>query len=1186
MRVMTGKIRLKNRILAIFMVLCLVLPFFGIKIPDRAVAAVVGPASATELTGGTPKTLSSGLYYVTKDVSYTNTSAGGNGLAIKSGATVYIYIPSGCTLTATGGAGNKTIGGGAGIYLPSGATLILLGEGTVKATGGKGGNGGSGDSGYSSNIIVGGTYTASRGGTGGTGGGGGGAGIGTSGGTGASASSNYGSSWNPSRDTGGNGKSGTAGNSGSSAVAMGTLYQASTITINATGGTAGTKGSNGSAGSNAYTSNDKSDERGIAGGAGGGGGGAGYAGANIGTGGGGGGQGGGGGSAGYIWGAYYVGAGGGGGGAGSVTGTGGTYSSYSQFSTAKDRTCGRTQTATSGSGTSGGQGASAYIYNSSGSTKTSGTGGSGGSGGSAGSAATSKSAQVLTNAQYLSYTVTFAGADNNASQEYYFSQNNTITVPDYTPEKGKSFWGWKVTAGASTLPTQSKAKSVDSDSLLAEDATIYQPGDVITLGTATYGNVTLKALVHEWSFSVSESATNTIRAICSSAADGCVYHDTALTVTLDAEDMEYSGNSYNKVSVSDEITGVAGETGATLGSIKYYKVSDDGTETELPSAPYNVGNYKAKITLTSAGSDYTAEDTFVIEETAMKDKRSFWQTWRTDSNFSLFRTLDWEVQAVSLEEDIWALNSIQQAADGAVTEALLTNRSKPTSLTIKLQDDMSMEGIEIEVYQILSITDVKEDGSYSYTLSDKGFLPFFSQYFQVPEDELTDTKILELLGSLEENRDKNSFANALKVFIDTENSDGDEDYITPMPKEIGIRDQYSMTLDISRQYKYKNGVETYSRGLGYYFITRSDAVDDTYTLRVIDEPQTTLTLKGSALSISKSGDQVVMKVGDIVNYTLESKMLNTVGSQDFVYIIYDWLEETMEADMDSFQVYVLDAGGNKEPLAEGADYTIKKTTQSIEGQTELQEVIAITFLFDGKSVFYQDAHMGDTILVNYKAKMTKTATNGTLAGRENHNRAWIEYGRAGDTDTTVKKKWDVYTLSLSIHKTDESGKPLKNAEFILYEVGDFLGLHPLKFSRHSDGYYYYDNVKGVSTLITDEEGNIEIHGLDETSLKLKETKPPAGYQAVDTQIITITINENVKNDRFLDLKAETDGDNLSQLMTNFEEGSITLTIKDPTEGSSDLPATGGRGRILIYVIGSLMLMAGIGGFVISRKRKA
>ena len=74
-------------------------------------------------------------YYATGDLSFTNSTVGGSGLTIQG--TVYLYIPSGTTLTCTGAHANGQMGGGAGIELTEGNTLYLLGSGTLNGTDGR-----------------------------------------------------------------------------------------------------------------------------------------------------------------------------------------------------------------------------------------------------------------------------------------------------------------------------------------------------------------------------------------------------------------------------------------------------------------------------------------------------------------------------------------------------------------------------------------------------------------------------------------------------------------------------------------------------------------------------------------------------------------------------------------------------------------------------------------------------------------------------------------------------------------------------------------------------------------------------------------------------------------------------------------------------------------------------------------
>ena len=246
-------------------------------------------------------TLYTGHYYVSEDVTFSN-GATGSGLTIADGATVYLYIPHGVTLTARGGHASGKTGAGAGIELPESSTLYLQGKGTVKATGGNAANGGNGNGGDDAYLDYDETILGGSGGKGGDGGGGAGAGIGTrggSGGNGGSGGQRTGSSGDECTQYGVDGNPGSAG---SGANAMGTLYVETTfgLDVDAKGGSKGSGGSGGSGGRNACE--HPSSNLYLAGGGGGGGaGGGGGEASDIGTGGCGGGGGGGGAAGNVNW---------------------------------------------------------------------------------------------------------------------------------------------------------------------------------------------------------------------------------------------------------------------------------------------------------------------------------------------------------------------------------------------------------------------------------------------------------------------------------------------------------------------------------------------------------------------------------------------------------------------------------------------------------------------------------------------------------------------------------------------------------------------------------------------------------------------------------------------------------------------------------------------------------------------
>ena len=238
-------------------------------------------------------------YYTAFDRTFSNSNAGGSGLTILG--TVYLYIPSGKTITCTGANATAPTGGGAGIELTEGNTLYLIGSGSLVATGGNAANGSNGAGGGDASTDKWYWVWSGAGGRGGNGGGGAGAGIGSRGGTGGAggaggAAIQEGYDCSPTT-----GNVGSNGQNGGTAAAMGTLYiydgsQALTPQTDIHGGGQGTTGGNGGAGGRHVIIDDGEPAwfRTMGGGGGGAGGGFGGAGSNIGTGGPGGGGGGGG----------------------------------------------------------------------------------------------------------------------------------------------------------------------------------------------------------------------------------------------------------------------------------------------------------------------------------------------------------------------------------------------------------------------------------------------------------------------------------------------------------------------------------------------------------------------------------------------------------------------------------------------------------------------------------------------------------------------------------------------------------------------------------------------------------------------------------------------------------------------------------------------------------------------------
>lgn len=440
-------------------------------------------AAWTALTEGSTTGMTLGAadattyYYMTENLTFSNNTAGGSGLTIQG--TVYIYIPSGVTLTATGADGEGTTGGGAGILVPSGTTLNIFGKGTIVATGGKAANGGNGGNGTAASFVSP-IYYAGIGGAGGNGGGGAGAGIGTAGGNGGNGAAQL-AEENASRPKANteewngelSGLKGMNGTAGAAAAAMGTVNIASTITQTIAGGAKGVGGAAGLRGGyicygdgDVYSFSADGDSqinlpefetvaKAVAGGGGGGGGAGGGSAQAIGTGG----AGGGGGASGACgsgraeeeWVKDYwesVGAGGGAGGAGTDSNNGASgYTCYFQDDDAE--------------------------FDEEDNHKP------GGKGGSAGAASATKTAGTTA---APTYTITYFKAEgaelSKTSEDYAFGSDTKITLPTIHAG-GYNKW---------MLSKYGRAFGETTSHCAGPNGDIYEPGTDVNLSNV-YGDL-------------------------------------------------------------------------------------------------------------------------------------------------------------------------------------------------------------------------------------------------------------------------------------------------------------------------------------------------------------------------------------------------------------------------------------------------------------------------------------------------------------------------------------------------------------------------------------------------------------------------------------------------------------------------------------------------------------------------
>lgn len=222
-----------------------------------------------------------------------------------------------------------------------------------------------------------------------------------------------------------------------------------------------------------------------------------------------------------------------------------------------------------------------------------------------------------------------------------------------------------------------------------------------------------------------------------------------------------------------------------------------------------------------------------------------------------------------------------------------------------------------------------------------------------------------------------------------------------------------------------------------------------------------------------------------------------------------------------------------------------------------------------------DLNDGATITFTYTAHLNEKATVNTTSGpTDNKNSVQLQYSnnpRPGDYwGTTPKSEVYVFTYQLNntkYHDDDNPNNVLPGAGFRLYSDEACHDEDEIKLKMNDDDTYSRDfstEGKGVE-MISGQDGQFNVKGLDAGTYYLKETKTPDGYSAC--KVIPVTIKaDHSRNDQ-----VNLEGSNLTNDIVNIKAGGITL------------PSTGGIGTTLFYVVGGGLMVAAI-VLLVTKKR--
>ena len=351
--------------------------------------------------------------------------------------------------------------------------------------------------------------------------------------------------------------------------------------------------------------------------------------------------------------------------------------------------------------------------------------------------------------------------------------------------------------------------------------------------------------------------------------------------------------------------------------------------------------------------------------------------------------------------------------------------------------------------------------------------------------------------------------------------------------------------------------------LGYYVV---ESTSGTACAITTTDPDATIKEKHSNPSVSKKiigggtiikdGAQNSVNLGDVVEF--QTTISVKPGAKN--YILHDKMDTGLTFshvhDVNLYLPKETDSKKQNPSIALDEYYTINRANDD-----------GCTFELSFTPKFYSEYKeaIDNKSLTEIKVDYLATVDNSAPINTAMNNKTHLTYGdRNTATDESETK---TYTYGIPVYKFTGTNTPLAGAKFILSEKENPSDSDAIKFTATGENYYYADQLSATATITLESHnsGYIYIKGLEAGAYYLKETEAPKGYNKITSPIkIVVEAGEN--------------GDPKITVGTD-----VVDTVKVQNNTGSLLPSTGGMGTTLIYVVGSILVLAS--GMVLFSKRK-
>ena len=467
----------------------------------------------------------------------------------------------------------------------------------------------------------------------------------------------------------------------------------------------------------------------------------------------------------------------------------------------------------------------------------------------------------------------------------------------------------------------------------------------------------------------------------------------------------------------------------------------------------------------------------------------------------------------------------------------------PTTGSITLEN--AVVGDEYKVYKILTLESYVKDKAYSYKRNGDVWDNFVNSTQGTQFFESNENGYVKLKSTADNDTAARKIAIYAIGYVQKNN-------VKPTKTATATKSSKAETTKVVF-----DGLD-----LGYYVV---ESTSGTACAITTTDPDATIKDKHDNPSVNK-----IIEHGGVVK---DNNKMNSVNLGETVYFETTInvkpgaknyvLHDTMDSNLENFYVYEVHDNKNRSLYTTGEEKTVSVKPDPVTNSEKPTD--GCTFELSFTDLFYKtyrediDKGIFNKIYVKYYAIVSNKAPINTAM----KNTTYLTYGEKNlETD---KSETETYTYGIPVFKYTGTNTPLADAKFILSKVENATEADAIKFTPNGAVYRYtvdQTNGGGNTTLVSPTEGRFEINGLEAGVYYLKETAAPKGYNKIQKSIkIEILENGSIKVDN----------------------NAITGDVRVQNNTGSILPSTGGMGTTLIYVVGSILVLAS--GMVLFNKRK-